>query len=206
MERQDSKNIILSVLGVAILFIAVVGVSYAIYIFTSNGVEENRMSTGKILMKFIESDTNVISITNAYPISDEVGKNQNDYFDFSLSSEISGQSSIIYEIRAKKIDVTPLPSLQDSEVKIYLEKEEAGDYVDVMDPINFRVDTSTVIDNEDVDLNTMMLHRGSFVNSSSSTKRFEDKYRLRIWMNEDSTIDETKKSFKIKINVYATTE
>ena len=41
MENTDSKNILLSVIGVAILFVAVVGITYAIFVFTGNGNKKN---------------------------------------------------------------------------------------------------------------------------------------------------------------------
>ena len=68
MEQSESRNILLSVLGIAILLLAVVGVTYAVFTFTSESNRENHISTGSISMNYIEGITNVMTITNAIPI------------------------------------------------------------------------------------------------------------------------------------------
>ena len=66
VKDNSSKQILLSVLWVAILVVAVVGVSFAAFTFTGTGTKENRISTGTISMTYSE-DTNGIFITNALP-------------------------------------------------------------------------------------------------------------------------------------------
>ena len=92
MEQSESRNILLSVLGIAILLLAVVGVTYAVFTFTSESNRENYISTGSISMNYIEGITNVMTITNAIPISDEVGMKQEDYFDFQIYAKIAGKT------------------------------------------------------------------------------------------------------------------
>ena len=72
MEEDNSRKVFLSVLGVAILLVAVVGVSFALYSTSSTG-KDNSISTGTITMSYTEP-TNGILLENALPISDAAGK------------------------------------------------------------------------------------------------------------------------------------
>ena len=202
MIRKDSRNIILSVLGVLILIISVIGISYAIFMFSSLGKEENIINTGTISMEYDESEDKIIKIEGATPISDSVGMAQNEYFDFSINATIGGQATISYEIRAKKLPVDGL-ELSDSDVKLYLEKEANNQYLEVMSPRHFELMSDTVVNNGDLDKDTMLLYRGSFINNNSTTKSFKEKYRLRMWLGDQTVIDNISRMYKIKVDVYA---
>ena len=73
MENSLSRQILLSILGLAILVVAVVGVSYAIFSTTLSGSKINTLSSGTINMSYVEV-SNGISIINAMPMSDTDGK------------------------------------------------------------------------------------------------------------------------------------
>ena len=53
-EDNNSKQVLLSVLGVAILVVAVVGVSFAAFTFSQTGQKVNTISTGTITMSYSE--------------------------------------------------------------------------------------------------------------------------------------------------------
>lgn len=72
MLKSESKQIILSILGIAILIIAFVGISYAAF-HTVLSSEENAISTGTISLQ-LSDNSDSVSIVNAMPISDEAGK------------------------------------------------------------------------------------------------------------------------------------
>jgi len=63
-NNNSSKQILLSVIGVAILVIAVVGVSFAFFSFVYNGETANEVQTGTIV--FTASDS-TISLENQFP-------------------------------------------------------------------------------------------------------------------------------------------
>lgn len=200
MENTNSKNVILSVLAVAILLIAVIGISYAIFLFTSAGKEKNIVRTGSITMHYIESDTNVISITNAMPTADEVGKNQTEYFDFRLEANVNGKATIDYEIRAKRIDAKTSSALNGSLVKLYLERVNQNLREVVLAPTTFKEDHNTLLDQ--VQGESMLLYRGKYVNQGQN-KSFNEQYRLRMWLSDQAPIENTPKTFKIKVDVYS---
>lgn len=200
MIRDDSKQILLSVFGVALLLVAIVGVSYAVFIFTSNSTTENTIQTGTIAFQYLESN-NTIQINDSLPISDDVGIHQTEVFDFSISSTIHGNISILYEIRAKSIAVSnPLDS---KFVKIYLEKEQEGQYQPVLKPTSFQVNPNTSLLNSNIDLDTMLLYTGRFSTIGKDQVSYNDVFRLRMWVDDDYLLENTSKSFKLKIDVYA---
>lgn len=200
MENTDSKNILLSVIGVAILLVAVVGITYAIFIFTAKSETKNTVSTGAISMIYTESD-NVISIENAMPISDSVGKIQNEYFDFSVYANVKGNASINYEIRAIRTDKNDDNRLANDKVNIYLEKMDSGKYTQVMEPKIFTPSTSTSLDNIYVNMDSMLLYNGTITSNSETS--IEDKFRLRMWIKEDAGINSSLMVYKLKVDVYS---
>lgn len=64
-NSNSSKQILLSVIGVAILVVAVVGVSFAFFNYTRTGAA-NTVSTGTITFNTTNS---VINVTNVFPIA-----------------------------------------------------------------------------------------------------------------------------------------
>lgn len=200
MIRDDSKQILLSVFGVALLLVAVVGISYAVFIFTSNSMTKNTIRTGGITFQYVEG-SNVIQINDAMPVSDEIGIHQTESFDFHISSTIRGDASISYEIRAKSIPVSdPLDS---KFVKIYLEKEQGSQYHSVLQPTSFQINPTTSLSNSDIDLDTMLLYSGKFLGTRGDKKIYDESFRLKMWLDSTYPIDQVSKSFKIKISVYA---
>ena len=86
------KETILAVIGIIVLVLAVIGVSYAAFSYSNTGEKLNSITTGAITMSYTESD-NMISITNALPTTDETGKKrrlEGEYFDFTVSTSLTG--------------------------------------------------------------------------------------------------------------------
>ena len=129
-EKNSSKQVLLSVLGVAILVVAVVGVSFAAFSYSKTGEKVNTITTGSITMNYAET-TNGINLTNALPMSDDQGKalsgntdGQEEYFDFTVSANITGTTTIDYVITATK---EPESTLPDTAVKVYLTDMDSSD-------------------------------------------------------------------------------
>ena len=119
MKDNNSKQVLLSVLGVAILIVAVVGVSFAAFSYSQAGEKVNTITTGTITMSYSE-DTNGINLTNALPMSDTAGKalqGDGNAFDFTVSATITGTTTINYAITASKEAESTIP---DDGVKVYL--------------------------------------------------------------------------------------
>ena len=187
------------IIGLILLMIlALIGVSYAAFRFTGEGQRVNTITTGSITMTYEES-SNTISLNGALPTRDATGKtrlNQGEYFDFTVSSQISGDININYEISAK--DVTSSDrKIDGSNIKLYLTRLTDDGEEELMTPETY---------NEEASSNSytgrpsgeMSLYTSS-MNSSESNK-----YRLRMWVDEDYNPqgDGGNLEFSVQINVY----
>ena len=193
--KKDSNNkIFIIIICLFIFIIMVIGVSMATFTYTKENKSINTISTGNIYLNYTE-DTNGINITNAYPVSDEVGKtltNEDQYFDFTVEASISGDVVASYEVVAEK---EASSTLDNNEVKLYLEKKINNTYKEVMAPKNF-----TPL-KESTDLGTMagsMLLDSGTISKSSSVS-----YRLRMWVADTTILDNLEKSFGVKVSIKA---
>ncbi len=97
MEEKNSRKVFLSVLGVSILIVAVVGISYATFTFTNSGAQDNTITTGTITMSYSEPEAG-LSLSDELPMTDAAGIERDEYFDFSVSTNVTGKVAIPYEI------------------------------------------------------------------------------------------------------------
>lgn len=192
MAKSETRELLLSVFGVAILIIVITGVTYAIYNYTSNAKQENVITTGSIELEYLESDSNVIKIDNAIPVDDTVGKLQSEYFDFTLKATIAGVATINYDLYAKELSVEN--KLDYKFVKLYLEELNGNEYQTVLEP---KIYTNTSLEKG------MLLYSSSFVNTDNKQIVLDKKYRFRMWLDSNYKYDNISRSFKVKVNVYA---
>ena len=192
-NNNSSKQILLSVLGVAILVVAVVGISFAAFSFTKEGKVENVITTGTITMSYTEP-TNGINLTNALPISDTAGKalsGDNNTFDFTVGASVSGTTEINYVITAIKGDDC---TITDSGVKVYLTDQDDSQ---ILAPTKVSALTKTAASNNaGAPADQFILKTGTY--SATST----DSYRLRMWVADDYTAPATAEKYVLKVNVY----
>lgn len=74
MENDNKKTLILSIIGILVLVIAVVGVSFAMYSFTGTGTKANVIQTGTINFDVdTASPDGSFEFTNKYPMTDAQG-------------------------------------------------------------------------------------------------------------------------------------
>ena len=198
MENNNSKQMILSILGVVILVVAVVGVSFAAFSYSKTGEKVNTITTGTITMSYTE-DTNGINLSNALPMSDDQGKalsGSNNVFDFTVTATIngSGNTTINYDVTAtKESDST----LDDSAVKVYLTSIDNSADTQVLAPTKVSALTKTGSSEASGAPNGQYkLTTGTF---TSTTTR---KYRLRMWVAEDYSSLSASGTYKLRVNVY----
>ena len=176
MKSSLSRQIMLSILGIAILIIAVLGISYAVFVTTLTGTKENEITTGTISMSFVENNDG-IAMYNAMPLSNKEGmtlSGSNETYDFVVNSTIYGDTTVNYEIVAEKIieDYTILPN---SDIRLYLEKYEDGKYVPTQItsiPKPFQeIGNVTLLGSPS---EGMLLYEGKFVNDSTEKMVYTD--------------------------------
>ncbi len=111
-NSRQSKQILLSVIGVAILVVAVVGVSFAFFNYTRTGVA-NTVSTGKI--KFVSEQSGGISISNVFPLTSAQLQEQTaaayegvpDFAEvvITIKGETTYSQGLDYRVSAKDVDL-----------------------------------------------------------------------------------------------------
>ena len=109
-ERNNSKQLLLSITGIAVLVVAVVGVSFAFFSYSKTGSNTNTVQAGSIFMNFTESST--ISLTNQFPMKNNEATSglsgENQSMTFSVIGYSSGANAIPYKVYA--INPNDLPS------------------------------------------------------------------------------------------------
>ena len=199
--KNKKKDFIL-ILIVSILLIAIAGISYAAFSFAGTGQKLNTITTGAISMEYIES-TNVISMNNALPTTDETGKkrlNDGEYFDFTVKSSITGNTDINYEIAAKEENRN---TFDGKNIKFYLTKVNSdGSEEEAMPPKTYSEDPSgNGYTGRPSDMMSL------FVGNLNQQGDAEIKYRLRLWVDENYNPqnDNGGLVYKVKVNVYGQT-
>ena len=204
MLKSESKQIILSILGIAILIIAFVGISYAAF-HTVLSSEENAISTGTISLQ-LSDNSDSVSIVNAMPISDEAGKKMVGYgnvYDFSVQTTLSKKTTLNYEISLEKLN-SDQPILDNQNVRFYLQKQDGDDFVDtpittVPQPFNPLTENSFLGTKK----GDMVIYSGTFSNTTNIDQELSQKFRLRMWVCQDTIIDSVSRGFQVKLNVTA---
>ena len=196
-DKTKRKEVIIIGVLLLLMIVIIVGTSYAAFRYGKTGSNVNSITTGSITMTYIETD-NVISISGALPTTDKTGTvrlNDGEYFDFTVSSEITGDVNINYEISAKKEEGNTIGG---EYIKLYLTKLNSdGTEEALMVPETY---------NEESTSNTytgrpsgeMSLYTSS-MNSSESNN-----YRLRMYVDESYNPqgDGGGLTFSVRINVY----
>ncbi len=198
-NNNSSKQILLSVLGVAILVVAVVGVSFAAFSYSQEGKAVNEITTGSITMTY-SNPQNGINISNAMPMTDEQGKalkDTNQYFDFSVSTNIVGTATINYAITATKEQES---TLADNAVKVYLTSgaittEEATEEKEPT--LISALSTTSGSELSGAPEGQYILKSGTVSAGENTTQ-----YRLRMWVADNYVVTGTAKTFKLRVNVY----
>ena len=194
IKKESNNKIFVIIICLLIFILMVIGVSMATFTYTKEKDSVNTISTGNVSLNYTEN-TNGIDITNAYPISDDVGRTltlENQYFQFSINVSIQGDVVADYEISAEKLETS---TLSNDEVKLYLEKEVNNSYEEIMAPKHFTplsesTDLGTVA-------GTMLLDSGSVDKTSSIN------YRLRMWVDANTIVGELEKNFGVRVSVKA---
>ena len=197
MVKEHKKEILMLVL-VLLFIVVILGVSYAAFSYSGLGGKANTITTGAITMTYTET-SNGITLNGALPTTDKTGMvrlTEGEYFDFNISSSITGNVNINYEISAK--DVTTAERKIDGKyIKLYLTEIVDGEEQELMTPEVYN-EESTENTYTGRPANEMSLYTSS-MNSSE-----DNNYRLRMYVDESYNPqgDGGGLTFTIKINVY----
>ena len=190
------KELVLIIVGLGLLLIAITGITYAAFSYSKAGEKVNTITTGTIQMNYTESN-NVVTITNALPMTNATGKklmNSGEYFDFSVTTTIVGNAMINWEIAAKELTES---TFSGKNIKYYLTRREGSSEKEVMAP---RIYSETSSANNITGRPEGMM---SLLTGSSNTSETMN-YRLRLWVSDtyNPQGDGGKLVYQTKISVY----
>lgn len=191
IKLNNKKNVLRMCLLIVGLIVLITGTSLAAYNWVFTGGTANTISTTGIELKFLESNTEIINITNALPMYDDEGINEPS-FDFAVTSKTTRDVKIKYTLNIEKLSLdSGYTALTDNQIKVYL-----------TDYDNNQVVAPTLISN----LNSYKLYTGIHTHNSTN-ETVQDKYKLRVWIDE-SLMDaaknwttSTKLQYKFKIGI-----
>lgn len=186
MNENSSKQVLLSVLGIAVLVVAVVGVSFAFFTYSKTGEKNNTLTTGNIFFNFTEG--NAIKLTNEFPRTDTSGEAlteaQNGALTFHVVGYDSSEKGIEYTVYALEGDAeADKTRFKDSEIKLNLKAPATV--------VKNNFATSNVVGTDGSLANGVVLATGKITAKSSATQQ-DDEYTLRMWISDAVSIGEGK--------------
>jgi len=200
--KNKKKQIIITLIAIISLIVITVGVTYAFFNYAKEGTTDNTIKTGSITFLYTEVSGvgKGISLTEAYPVADSIGKVQvgeGKVFDFKVTSNISMDSSIGYQITARKKTGS---TLANSAVKVYL-TEVNGTEQELLLSKYSELDQTDKVDSSKFD--ERILYEATV---PANTSNYEKNFRLRMWVSDDTDFSYgsmNDKTFTLTVNVYA---
>lgn len=192
------KRTLVTLALVLILVSLMLGISYAAwsYVFVGN---TNTIATSNVSIEFLESNSDIINITNALPMSDEEGIAQEETFDFAVTTTSTNSMPVSYSLVIQKQTVdTGYYELDDNDINIYL-TDYSGNKLDTLCNDATEDGVAYIQCFEDYEFYTAV-H-----NHDSSHQTIQDKFKLRAWLYKDVDASDwdasTKLQYKFKIGV-----
>ena len=200
--KNKKKQIIITLVAIISLIVITVGVTYAFFNYAKEGTTDNTIQTGSITFLYTEVSGvgKGISLTEAYPVADSIGKVQvgeGKVFDFKVTSNISMNSSIGYQVTARKKTGS---TLANSAVKVYL-TEVNGTEQELLLSKYSELDQTDKVDSSKFD--ERILYEATV---PANTANYEKNFRLRMWVDENTDFSDgsmNDKTFTLTVNVYA---
>lgn len=188
---ENKKTLVLSIVGVLVLVIAVVGVSFAMYSFTGTGSRENVIKTGSV--SFTCDDVKTLNLTNEYPKTDALGSQTTEAVaGCVVNAQMNGAMTINYEIGFTDVNVDGVPAtvtdnatyaLGTDDVKFNISRN--GTYI---------LDTTATTG---IKLNTIADRKGTLItegyllDSGSFTDSGNVPYEIKAWIADDYDLSHT---------------
>ena len=181
---KKSNKILLCVIGIFLVTSILIGISYAYYIFSVSQSGSNVVRTDCFEITY--SDGNAINLSNTIPLSDVDAMELEPYI-FTINNVCN--HDVVYDVNLETLNTSTIDL---NGVKVRLDNSQPQILGNIEDN-----DSSTIVNN-DV-LSSKTIRHGAIRANSSKT------YNLRIYIDENSTLEETSsKSFLSKIVITTT--
>ena len=199
-EKVSSKQILISILGVAILIVAVVGISFASFTYSQTGTKINTITTGTITMNYSEPSAG-ITLKDALPMTDASGislTGSGNTFDFTVNTTIQGKgtTTINYLITASEVNT----SFPNTGVKVYLTSND--DKTVELAPTKVSELAITESNNAAGAPTGQKILKSEAITTTDTEVNQTVSYRLRMWVADDYTDSSKSGTYSIRVNVY----
>ena len=179
---NNSKQVVLSIIGIAILVIAVVGVSFAFFTYSKQGTTNNVITTGSIEFVYEESSASAFSLTNQFPQSNTDGAT-NSKFMFDVRGNLpSTANAVNYKVYAVAgAAESGKTRMQNSQVSIQVTSNNGGV------PETAYATAGALTNAVDTTQGLQIAH-GTIAADGSA---HQHDYNLTMWVNDTVTISDT---------------
>ena len=164
-EYMKNKKIILSILGILLVFSILIGLSYAYWLTTNFQENSNIAKAGCFDTQFIEN-SGAINLDSVYPISDSQGTKLTP-FSFTIKNTCNYDAN--YQINLETLSST----LKLKNIRVKLSDNDSNLLT------NFNTNTKVLKSTDSILLTSGTLNSGS-------SKTFE----LRVWLDKDTTLND----------------
>ena len=191
-KKNYSREIVTSMLGIMILILLLFSTSYAVFVESIDGSKINSLTTGYLSLNYTNSDSNIVTLANSLPISDEVGKydiTSGELFEFSVSNDFMKNINykIIIEEIVSEVDIEYL--------KIYL----TDDNNNILSQLNDDVNVLSSFETTDL-ANERVIYNG-ILTGKDDVKKF----KLKVWVSDDYLkVSDKPVTFSFKVSVEGT--
>ena len=162
--------------GLLITVVCIIGVSFAWFRLYLSQSEDNTLASRTCFSTTLTEDTSKITLTDAFPISDEDGLKQTP-FTFTLKNNCSSYVKVYITIDSTYRTNTSASYLKDTYMKVNVSPKDTTDNASVI------LGNQTLTDLENNKKGYILL---AVYLSANEEKSFD----LRIWMDSETTIDQ----------------
>ena len=205
---KNNKKLLIVILGILGIVLTTVGVTVAWFTYSRNGVKENTITAGSIKFHYAEG-SRTIEVDDMMPMTDSQGKAQNDYFEFTITSDTSSVVDIPYYITARRTNSSD--ANMDSIVKVYLTKVDDNGVETQVLLSKFGGLSGYTNSAINIPASEKTLYNDTVL---AGTQGYTQKYRLRMWIDYDAKYivqEENQpdqyplqdKSYALTVNVYS---
>jgi len=180
---MKKKKVLIAVLAILGIVLTTTGITVAWFTYAKNGTRENTITSGSIKFHYQESNT-IIDVDDMMPMTDDQGKAQTDYFDFTITASASRTVDIPYYITVRRTDGSYADL--DSVVKVYLTKVTGEGQNEVETQVALSKFSSLSHYTNSV-INIPQTEKSLYHDTAlAGTTNYTQKYRLRIWADTDA--------------------
>ena len=180
MKNKKGLIALVAMLGIVLI---TAGATYAWFSYSKSGTKENTISSGAITFHY-EEGAQGLSLDDAMPMTDNQGKTQNNYFEFTITSNTSRTVDIPYYITARRSSDSD--TNLDSYVKVYLAKVENEVETPVILMTGSQISTFTSLNSyTNTSITTPASEKALYTDTVlAGTSNYSETYRLRMWISD----------------------